>query len=294
MLFDIIESQLKKPLFENYDVFAQTVLSGEYELNQMGAVALGLRCNNMSQAFSLAYRCALQSLLPQLATNKWAAMCVTETSGNHPKHIESQLGDRGVNGQKSFVTMATLAQQLLVIVKQGEENDRPKLKAVLIDSDQAGVELVQFPPLGMLKEVPHGKVTFKNANADVLSGDGYSKYSKPFRTLEDTFAALVASSFILSMAKRFNLNYVVIQKALGVISQLVSLPLLPNSWLHLQVDESLKAFTNLIELFEAHFSFLPDAIKEEWLADKKIFSIAHSARENRLNKVIESLALSRV
>ncbi|GAA6136212.1 hypothetical protein NBRC116188_30020 [Oceaniserpentilla sp. 4NH20-0058] len=293
MLFDIIESQLNEPLFENYDVFSQTVLSAEYELNQMGAVALGLRCSNMSQAFSLAYRCALQSLLPQLATNKWAAMCVTEPSGNHPKNIESQLTGFAVNGHKSFVTMATLAEQLLVIVKQEEKSDRPQLKAVLIDSAQAGVELVQFPPLGMLKDIPHGKVTFKNADADILAGDGYSEYSKPFRTLEDIYAVLVASSFILSMAKRFEINYIVVQKALGIITQLVSLPLVPSSWMHLQVEESLKSFNDLTELFERHFEPLPDSIKNEWLADKKIFSIAQSARESRLKKAIESIGLTK-
>ena len=46
------------------------------------------------------------------------------------------------------------------------------------------------PPTPFAPEIPHARITLANVTVrdeDVLPGDGYARYLKPFRTIEDTF-----------------------------------------------------------------------------------------------------------
>lgn len=288
-MIETIKLQLSAPLFEGFSEMEAAVLSGEKPLNQMTTLELSLRCQNMSQVFALAYRCALQHLLPQLDVTQWAAMCVTEENGNHPKKIEAFIEGNLLSGEKSFVTMASYATQLLVIAKDASETEAIKLKAVLLDSRQPTVEITTFPALGLMDHVPHGKVRFNQAQSTVLEGDGYELYSKPFRTFEDTFILLGSSAFILSMAYRYKLDVIVIQKAMSMISQLVSLPIHHDAWMHVHLDYVHTRFFDLIQSFESQKEKLPQTVMDEWLKDKKIFSIAGKAREIRFSKACQAL-----
>lgn len=287
------EQQLSLPCFESFDVFSEAVLSHDKSHSMQAAFTLGLRCANLSQAFALAYRCALQALLPQLKQDQWAAMCVTESQGNHPKHIQTQVNKDGcVSGEKSFVTMAGLAQQLLVIAKtQGEHKTdaRPMLKAVLVNYAQAGVSVTKMPAMSMLSDIPHGILMLENATGEVLEGDGYSDYSKVFRVLEDAHILMAASSFILNQAYRCG-QADVVAKALAIIGLMGGISLVSTPWVYLQLAQAFDQFLELCEMLEKKIANFGEGFSQAWLADKKLFSIASGARKARTEKALNWVA----
>lgn len=287
MLIKYLNSQLKAPAFESFDDFSQSLFIQDKQDSMAAVVFCGLRCTNLSQAFALAYRCALQALLPQLQQNQWAAMCVTEAQGNHPRHIHTQLDSGGrVSGEKRFITMAGLAKQLIVIAKQGDSNNRPILKAVLIKENKPQVEVTQMPTMGMLKDIPHGVLTLNQAQGEVLEGDGYEDYSKHFRLLEDAHMLMATSCLILNQAYRHDLT-AVMQQALNLVTFMQAVDLTPSPWVHLQLASGFEQLLTLTNAFELEMPVCGEAFTQAWNQDKKLFSIASGARESRTKKAMQ-------
>lgn len=284
-----IEQALQQPLFLNIQALGDELLNGE-SLDLDCALALGLRCSNLSQAFALAYRCALQTLVPTLDKSSWAAMCVTEAQGNHPKQLQAYLDEtQKVFGHKSFVTMAGLAKQLIVIVKQGEQDGRPCLKAVNISTADPHVEVSVMPAMKMLQEVSHGQVHFNGAAGALLQGDGHELYSKPFRTLEDAHILVACSAMLLGQALRHQMKSGVVQKALSVMAVVKDLMQQEEPWQHLQLAEGFSLFSLLCELFDQELLFCTPEFAQQWQADKALFSIAAKARAARTEKAVQAL-----
>ena len=69
-----------------------------------------------------------------------------------------------LNGEKSFVTMGSLADQYIVLAKVHgtDETDKAEFKIVLVNKGQSGVSLTELPPLPFVSHVPHAKVKFEN------------------------------------------------------------------------------------------------------------------------------------
>jgi alkylation response protein AidB-like acyl-CoA dehydrogenase len=287
-----LEAQLALPCFENFDAFSKAVLSQDKSNSMDAALNIGLRCSNLSQAFAVAYRCALQALVPQLNQTQWAAMCVTEQQGNHPRHIQTHLhADGTISGEKSFVSMAGLARQLLVITKvaDAQEHDgRPELKVVLVDTDQAHVRVDKMPSMKMLADIPHGRLSLEHATCEILPGDGYAQYSKVFRVLEDAHILMAASAFILNTAYRVG-QVEVVAKALSIIGLLKGMDLKSGPWAHIQLAQAFEQFLTLSQLFEESLAVYDETLAQAWLADKKLFAIASGARQARTDKAMNWL-----
>ena len=283
------EAQLALPCFKNFDEFSKAVLSQDKSNSMEVALQIGLRCANLSQAFAVAYRCALQALVPQLNQTTWAAMCVTEQQGNHPRHIHTHLNSDGtVSGEKSFVSMAGLAQQLLVIAKDSdtqEKDGRPVLKAVLVETNQTRVKINKMPAMKMLADIPHGSLSLECATCEMLAGDGYAQYSKVFRVLEDAHILMAASAFMLNTAYRVG-QVEVVAKALPLIGLLKGMDLNSGPWVHIQLAQAFEQFLMLTQLFEESSAVYEEALAQAWLVDKKLFAIASGARQARTDKAM--------
>lgn len=157
------------------------------------AIALGRRADRFGTAFFGGYTSAITALDPSI--EGIGALCATEEGGGHPRAIKTTLADGVLNGTKHFVSGGALATDLLVVAKVGERDVRPELKVARVKANATGVKLEDGLELDFVPEVPHGAVTFNNARVDaVLEGDGYERYLKPFRTIEDlhVFGAIAA------------------------------------------------------------------------------------------------------
>lgn len=285
------KAAMGQPTFSDFQQFEQSTLSENKTSSIESTLAIALRCSNLGQAFAVGYRCALQSLLPSLKQDQWAAMCVTEITGNHPKQIQTHVDEAGVvSGQKSFVTMATSARQLIVIAKAGETEQYPILKAVLVEqSEHSNIQVQPMPSLGMIPDIQHGQLSLDGVNGKLLPGDGYVDYSKRFRTLEDIHVLTAFTSLVMSMSYRYGLPSTILQKGLFILNFVLTNQLSENSIQHLNIHQAFELFRSLTEEFIGQAEKLPDDFVEEWKRDSKLFKVASKARNARKKRALEEL-----
>jgi acyl-CoA dehydrogenase len=186
-LFDLLLRARPVPASAPADWWRATAaVRGQLESSIERAIALGAHADRLGQAFLGGYASAITALDPTLGSDELGALCATEAGGGHPRAILTTLADGKLDGTKHFVSGGSLATMLLVVAKVGEEQGRPALKLARIGAKSRGVVIEDGTPLDFIPEVPHGAVTFTAAPVDaVLEGDGYEKYLKPFRTIED-------------------------------------------------------------------------------------------------------------
>lgn len=162
----------------------------------------------------------------KLAPSARVSLCATEAGGAHPRSIATRLYEQGgalvLNGEKTFATLATIADELLVVASRGLESDgKNRLRLVRVKPNAPGVEIVPRDPMPFAPELPHALVRLVNvavAEEDVLPGDGYDDWLKPFRTIEDTHVLASTVGYLQGAARAYGFDR-------GVQAELVSLSL---------------------------------------------------------------------
>jgi len=135
--------------------------------------------------------------LPGLASGKiTACLAISEPGvGAHPKHLattaEPVSGGFILNGEKTYLTNAPLADLFIVIAVTGNMDGKKQFSALLLPKNTPGLTL--SPPLDFpfLHPAPHGGIVLKDcavASSEVLGtpGHAYDDLVLPFRTVEDT------------------------------------------------------------------------------------------------------------
>jgi alkylation response protein AidB-like acyl-CoA dehydrogenase len=165
------------------------------------AIAGAILADRVAYAFASGISSALQSLVPDTG-DRLAALCVTERAGNHPRALTTSLteleGKLTLDGEKTFVTFGTEAEILYVAARAGDHADgKPRIVLVAVPRDARGVTTFPAKLAPIVPEVPHAVVRLDQVIVDghvtrVLEGDGYDRYVKRFRTVEDlhVFAAI--------------------------------------------------------------------------------------------------------
>ena len=291
-ILPLIKTSLNEPIFKSFEEFEQEALNRNKFNSIEAALQISLRCSNLGQAFAAGYRCALQALVPDLNNNNWAAMCVTEVKGNHPRQLETIVDEQGVlTGAKSFVTMASAAKQLVVIAKAGETDQFPILKAVLVnhEHDSSGIQINDMPSLGMIPDIHHGQLNLTQATGSILPGDGHTNYSKRFRTLEDLHVLTAFTALVLSMSYRYKLPDSVFQQGLFLLNFVSSNDLNESELQHLNIHQAFQYFEKMVAGFMESASLLPKAFVEDWKRDSKLFKIASKARNVRRERALKDI-----
>ncbi len=170
----------------------------------------GGRADGMAGAFLAGYRAALAHLIPDLPAGRAVCLCATEDGGAHPRAIATRLEPDGdgftLTGRKKWVTGGPLADLLLVVASTGtDEAGRNRLRLVMVDAHAPGVRIEPMPPTPFVPEIPHAQVVLEGARvgaAALLPGDGYDRYLKPFRTVEDIHVHAAVLAFLLATARR--------------------------------------------------------------------------------------------
>jgi hypothetical protein len=176
------------------------------------AVALGFGADRLAWAFGGGYSSALHALDPSLPDEP-ASLCATEDGGGHPKAILAKLEEGRVTGTKRFVSFGAFARTLLVVA-----NENGPLRVVKVRADAPGVRVEPGVELPFVPEVPHASVVLDGAPGEVLPGDGYDVYLKPFRTIEDLHVSAAVAGYVLSLSLRQAWPQSTSERALGVVS----------------------------------------------------------------------------
>ena len=259
------------------------------------AIIGGFTCHQFSFAFMSGYQAALEQMFPFVAPNELKALCVSEEKGGHPKSIQTILKDNIVTGLKTYVTAGTEAEHLLVLCKTEEMiNDRPVLKMVYMPRQVSGVEVTNFE-LPFMKNVKHGRLALTETKIEadqVLKGDGYNDYTKPFRTLEDICVSASYQAMLLRQAVDNNWDDNLRDQLLLNIYTLKNLLKLPPSdqETHLLLAAVEHKFETLLPTIEEHILNHTSAdFKTDWEGNKKVISMSKKIKELRLSKARASI-----
>jgi alkylation response protein AidB-like acyl-CoA dehydrogenase len=251
------------------------------------AVVGGARADRAGYAFAIGYTAALEAL----AGEPRAAFCVTEDGGNHPRAIETRLVDGRVTGTKRWATLADRAAHLLVVARDGTDpSGRPRLRVVRVPRDAPGVTL-ELSAAAFVPEIAHARVTLDGAAGEVLPGDGYADYVKPFRTVEDIHVHAALVGYWFGVARQHGFAHALIERLAMTAAALVALAAedarAPAS--HVALGGALAASAALVGELEAAWASAPDEEWTRWQRDRAILQVAGKARDQRLARAWEAL-----
>lgn len=259
------------------------------------AIIGGWYADRLSYAFMSGYQAALRRLVPSLPWDVFAALCVTEADGNSPRDIHTQLATHDddpsfcvLNGTKTFVTGGDTAQLLLVAASEGRTEDgKNRIRLVIVKRDTQGVHISHASELHFLPEVQHSRVDFDNVQvrrAQIFPGDGYTRYLKPFRTLEDIHVFAAALAHIYHVARIYEWPAVIKEDLISQLVALRALALSPSEHpsVHIALGGLLRQAKGLLARLDDYWPQTTEDIFTRWERDKCLFDVAESLRERRL------------
>lgn len=269
------------------------------ELGIDRALLSGATADRLGFAFAGGYAAALDALVPDLGSSV-ACLCATEEGGNHPRAIRARLEPRGdgfsLSGDKRWATLGPLAQQALVVASVGEHAGRNQLRVVRVDLASPGVDVQPMPETPFVPEVPHASLRFTDVWLDegrVLPGDGYTRYLKPFRTLEDLHVHAALLGYLLGVARRFAWPATSVERLLALAGAARDLrdddPLAPAT--HVALAGLLAATAALVAELEPLWARVDPAEAERWRRDRALLSVAEKARRARQARAWQELGL---
>lgn len=258
------------------------------------AVIGGARADRVGHAFAIGYSTAIEAL----AGDGRAALCVTEDGGNHPRAIETRLVDGRVTGKKKWATLADRATHLLVAAVEGTDAaGRPRLRVVRVRSDAPGVTL-ELSAAAFVPEISHARVTLDAVAGDVLPGDGYADYVKPFRTIEDIHVHAALVGYLIGAARERGFASAIVERLAMVAAAMASLGAgdAKSPATHVALGGAIATTGALIAELEAAWAAAPagppgpDDEWQRWQRDRQILQVAGKARGERLVRAWQALA----
>lgn len=252
------------------------------------AVAGGLLADRLGLAFAAGYRSALLALTGQTGH---AALCITEKGGAHPRAIETRLEIEGdtafITGTKAWSTLATHATSLLIAASLGIEDGRNRLRMVRVPLGAEGLELRPMPPTPFTPEIPHFQVELSRVEVStdaILEGDGYERWIKPFRTVEDIHVIAAAIAHLVATARRAAWPTTLVAEGIALVAALAELSVRPplHPAVHLGLGGVLASFVAWAARTEDAWSRTDPAVAQRWFRDRPLLAVAGKARAARL------------
>jgi hypothetical protein len=258
------------------------------------ACVAGLHADRVGYAFAAGYQCALHAIDPSMHVERIASFCATEAGGAHPRAIQTKLvpadGGFHVSGTKRWSTMAPDADVLLVVASRGVRADGTNdLAVVRVDARAKGVAIAPMPMTQFIPEIVHAEIRFDDAHiasSDVLPGDGYARYVKAFRTVEDIHVHAALLGHLVRIARVYDWPRESVERALAIIVVLRSLVAHdPNSSaVHLALAGVLNATRDWIAVNHEHWDKVDEEVRTRWHRDLPLLQVADTARTQRTER----------
>ena len=264
------------------------------------AIVGGFVADRVGWAFASGYQAALRALFPDAPADRICALCVTEADGNSPKAIKSSLRKNGdgwlLNGAKRWTTLGPDGALFFVAARdEAASVERASIRIARIDSKAAGLKIEAMPPTKFVPEVPHARLQFENLNveeSELLPGDGYADYVKPFRTVEDIHVQAAVLSYLMREGQRLAWPGHWLERLSALLAALGKIADMPSSHAetHIALAGALAIGAGLIgETDEFWKKTATDQAALRWARDRELLKIAGSAREQRTRRAWETL-----
>lgn len=256
------------------------------------AISGGSIADRTGYAFAAGYAAALQALFPDVAASVLGSLAATEEGGAHPRAIHTTLSGSEdglrLEGDKSWVTLG--GSVLFVLARAGTSPDgRAELVVVRIPAEREGVEVVPMPELPFVPEIPHAQLQLRQVRVhaeEVLPGDGWERWVKPFRTVEDLHVHAAVLAFCLATGARLDwprtLREQLAALLVAVRALAVEEPHAPA--VHLALAGVLAQSRSLLEALAPHWAAAPEPLRSRWARDQRLLDVAQKARAARTEK----------
>lgn len=245
------------------------------------AVHAGEAADRLAFAFASGYQAALSVLFPGVGLHEVCALSATEAGGAHPREIRTRLDGNAVTGTKLWTTGAPFAGTLFVVASVGERDGQNQLKVARVAATAPGVKLTPLEDMPFVPELPHAQVDFRAAPAsEVLEGDGYTRYLKPFRTVEDVFVLGAVLGYVRGVARRC--GFADPTAGLLVEGRRLSAGPFSSPELHVALAAHLNAVRAAVDALD--WSKASAEERERWERDRPLLDVANKARQKRLER----------
>lgn len=284
---DVLEHLLRSALagpIPSFDAWLARVADAPYPRAIDRALWCGFEADRLGYAFVGGYDAALAQLL---GTNDGKRRCLaaTESGGGHPKAIQCAFADGALRGEKTFATLATHADEMLVVATTGQDAEgRNQLVLLRVSTHAPGVTIVPRKPTPFAPEIPHARVTFDDVReVSALGEDAYTNYLKPFRTIEDTHVLAATLGYLIAAARRANWNRAFLE---GAAAQVVAVRAIAeasplDAVNHLVLAGAFTALRRLVAEHEAEWEKSPAEERERWQRDAGLLLVAEQVRTKR-------------
>lgn len=257
------------------------------------AILGGALADRLGYAFAAGYAAALQALFPDVDPTMVASLAATEEGGAHPKSIRSALrrlpdGGWRLSGKKVWTTLA--GAELFVLATTGEdEQGKAKLAVVRVKRDAPGVRVTPVEGIAFVPEISHAELVFEDvpvASEDILPGDGWDDWVKPFRTVEDLHVHAALLGHLLSLGGRASWPKPIRERIAAVLTSLRALAAedARSEAVHLALAGAIALSRTLVDEVTPLFASLPEEVRERWERDGPLLGVAGKARAARTEK----------
>ena len=262
------------------------------------AITGGFLADRLAYAFVAGYFSALKSLVPDLPSKAISAFCVSEKGGGHPRAIQTTLENQSedkennkswtMNGTKTFVTCASEVDILLVAASAGiDEQGRNQLQMVQVPRNAPGLKIVPREKMAFIPEISHGIVELDNVVANesqILPGDGYSDYVRPFGTIEDIHILGAFMGYLLRLARLHDWPPEIASEILAILSGARTLSEADPKSFETQITLAglQRLMRNQLIRIEPHWENTSEDTRNRWERDRALFSMGQKAKDIRL------------
>jgi len=264
------------------------------------AIVGGFVADRVGWAFASGYQAALRALFPEAPADRICALCVTEADGNSPKAIKSSLKQNGddwiLNGAKRWTTLGPDGALFFVAARdEAASGERVRIRIALVDSTIEGLKIVKMPATKFVPEVPHARLQFENLKvkeAEILPGDGYDEYVKPFRTVEDIHVQAAVLSYLMREGQRLSWPQHWLERLSALLAALGKIADMPSTHAetHIALAGALAIGAGLIEETETFWlASATDPAALRWRRDRELLKVAGTARELRTKRAWDQL-----
>lgn len=262
------------------------------------AILGGYAARDVGEAFRAGYLAAIARLG---GSARPGCLAASEEGGAHPKNIRTRLTPSGegyvLDGAKTWVTLATEVEELLVVATVGEHEGKNLLRVARVPTGREGVTLTPRPPTPFAPEIVHATATFAGvrvAGDELLPGDGYAEYVKPFRTIEDIHVGAAVLAFLVATARRHALSSAVLVDLLPLLLAARTLascdPKAPET--HVALAGVFAGLSRLLgaDTTTAAIEAMPEDERGRLRRDLPLLLVAERARALRLTAALEAIA----
>jgi len=244
-------------------------------------------------AFLVGYQAALRMLWPS-APPSLGALCATEQRSLRVADMQTRLSGLRVSGRKDFVTAGDAADWLLVAARSEESGETARLSLAVVYPGEPGVRVEKLSAIPLMPDISHGRLFLDNALCELLAGDGWDAYVKPFRTLEDIYVLSAMTAWLYGVGHDSDWPQALQLRLLALLAGCAEVSRqAPNNPVgHILLGGLFAQFDGLKAEIDQALAEGPPHWAAMWLRDQSVMDLAAGARGKRLAKALAGSSLN--